>query len=74
MQEESYPFTRSHQEFRYEFVSISERKRIIAIVFFTQKNDGNNYSLTLFDILENGLASASVESNNGDERLVWPLS
>ncbi|WP_439583942.1 DUF6934 family protein [Dyadobacter bucti] len=70
MQEESYPFTCSRQEFRYKFVSVSEWKKINKIVLFTQINDGNSYSLALFDILEDGLASASVESNNGDERLV----
>jgi len=70
MQEEPYPFTLSRQEFRYEFVSVSERKKIIKIVLFTRTRTENTYNLALFDVQEDGSISDSAESNNNDLRCV----
>ncbi len=71
MQEESYPFTCSRQEFRYKFVSIGKRKQITKIVLFTETHWDKIYNLALFDCLEDGSVSAYVNSGNGDERLVF---
>lgn len=70
MNEESYPFTLSRTEYRYEFVSISKEKEVKKIVLLSQTDTDNIYNLALLDLLEGGELSDISESNNNDMRIV----
>ena len=65
MDEKYYPFERIRINFRYEFLSISNKKRVKKVVLFSKIED-NVYNLALFDELANGLLSDSLETKNED--------
>ncbi|MCE7042572.1 DUF6934 family protein [Dyadobacter sp. CY312] len=70
MNEDSYPFRLSRNEFRYEFVSKSERKEVRKVVLFSQTESPEIYNLALLDLLENGTLSDISETNNEDLKTV----
>jgi len=66
MNENTYPFTLSRTEYRYEFVSISTKKDVKKIVLLSQTGDIGTYNLALLDLLEDGVLSDISETNNDD--------
>lgn len=71
MEEKSYPFHVITTEYKYEFFSISETKRVKKIVLFTKVSNENVYNLALLDeLLENGEFSDSSETNNNDLKTI----
>lgn len=66
MNENTYPFTLSRTEYRYEFVSISDKKEVRKIVLLSQTGDIGTYNLALLDLLENSELSDISETNNDD--------
>ncbi|TLV01083.1 DUF6934 family protein [Dyadobacter luticola] len=66
MQEISYPFALVRHELRYEFVSVSERRKITKVVLITKSADDRIFNLALLDESENFELSDISESNNGD--------
>ena len=70
MEEKTYEFKLSRNEFRYEFISISDEKRVNKIVLFTETKTLNLFNLALLDVLENGDLSDSTETKNKDLKVV----
>lgn len=70
MQEESYPYSSTDRNFRYEFESVSDSKIVKKVVRITQTNVTNVYNLALFDILADGTLSDTSESRNKDLKTV----
>jgi len=66
MNEDSYEFTLSRTEYRYEFVSISAKKNVRKVVLFSQTSSVNTYNLALLDLLDTGELSDMTETNNND--------
>ncbi|TDE16453.1 DUF6934 family protein [Dyadobacter psychrotolerans] len=66
MNEDSYEFTLSRTEYRYEFVSVSAKKEVRNIVLFSQTSSANTYNLALLDLLNTGELSDMTETNNDD--------
>lgn len=65
MDEKQYPFIQSRIDFRYEFLSISDKKEVKKVVIFSAI-DGYFYNLALLDELENGELSDIAETKNKD--------
>ena len=70
MEEKSYPFSVITNEYKYEFLSISETKQVKKVVLFTKVSRENVYNLALLDELENGELSDNTETNNNDLQTV----
>lgn len=70
MNEEHYSFGLSRQEFRYEFVSISERKKVRKVVLITQTDNPIVFNLALLDLLDDTGLSDISETRNGDMKTV----
>ncbi len=66
MEEKPYPFHLQNINARYEFKSISQEKTVNKVVIFTQTQLKDIYNLALLDILENGIESDMVVTNNND--------
>ncbi|WP_221390745.1 DUF6934 family protein [Dyadobacter sp. NIV53] len=70
MNENTYPFTLSRTEFRFEFVSISAKKEVRKVVLLTETAISKIYNLALLDLLENGELSDMAETSNDDFKIV----
>ena len=70
MEEKSYPFSVITNEYKYEFLSISETKQVKKVVLFTKVSQESVYNLALLDELENGELSDNTETNNNDLQTV----
>lgn len=66
MDEKNYPFQYDRNEFRYEFLSISDEKQVKKVVLFTETRFKTVYNLALLDELENGDLRDDTETKNKD--------
>lgn len=70
MNEEFYSFDSPRIEFRYDFISISNERKVQKVVRFRLTNLEDLYSLSLLDVLPDGTTSDSTETNNRDMNTV----
>ena len=70
MNEDSYEFTLSRTEYRYEFVSVSAKKEVKKVVLFSQTESRDIFNLALLDLLDDGGLSDLSETKNADLKVV----
>jgi uncharacterized protein YihD (DUF1040 family) len=70
LEEKPYSFSLIRKDFRYEFFSVSEKKKVKKVVIFSLTDNENIYNLALLDSLQNGDLCDITETKNEDFKTV----